>query len=127
MIDNTSEVLAMINNKIERKLTKVGMLVSSDAKNRAPVDLGNLRRSIEYNVNMQEKEVVIGTNTEYAPYQEFGTGIYNEDGNGRQTPWTYRTPDGRVFTTEGNKPQPFLRPAFEENIQKIREILESDE
>ncbi len=60
--------------------------------------------------------------TPYPWFIEAGTGRYfdppeTEDpypAGGRQTPWVYYNPDyGTFFTTEGNKPQPFLGPAYE--------------
>lgn len=35
----------------------------------------------------QDMSIEVYTNSEYAPYIEYGTGIYASAGNGRQTPW----------------------------------------
>lgn len=102
-------------------LEKACLLVENAAKENAPVSTGNLRRSITHEINGNEG--IIGTNVEYAPYVEFGTGLFATDGNGRDTPWKYQTADGQWYTTKGQKPQPFLGPALELNKDKILDIF----
>ncbi|MGM9937488.1 MAG: HK97-gp10 family putative phage morphogenesis protein [Candidatus Ornithomonoglobus sp.] len=87
---------------------------------------GALKASITHEIVQEGKELVgyVGTNTEYAPYQEFGTGKFAENGDGRETPWAYtdeRT--GETIWTAGNKPKPFLRPALADNRDKVKEAL----
>lgn len=50
---------------------RVALEVMKDAKQFAPVDTGNLRRSITATGDGTDWQV--GTNVEYAVYQEFGT------------------------------------------------------
>ena len=57
-------------------LTKVGNMIQETAKSNCPVDTGQLRNSIE--VSKQENVVFIGTNVEYAPYVEYGTGYLGD-------------------------------------------------
>ena len=99
------------------------ILIADQAKLLAPVwqgaGGGRLRSNIEtsspyYDSGSGNIVVRVGTNTEYAPYVEFGTGIYAESGLGRKTPWRYYSPRmGRFVRTVGMKPKPFLRPAFD--------------
>jgi len=106
------------------RLTLAGELVEGTAKVFCPVDLGNLRSSINYNVNKADLSVTIGTAVEYAPYVEFGTGEYAENGQGRKGGWFYTDDQGKSRFTFGNKPQPFLRPALYNNKQMITKILQ---
>lgn len=54
-----------------------------------------------------------------AKFLENGTGIYREDGTGRQTPWVYWSEKLQRFVfTRGMKPRPHWRPAYE--IQKMK-------
>lgn len=69
--DNTDEVMKKIDAGIERGLTAVGLQAASRAAEYAPKDTGRLRDSISSKV--EGKSAVIGTDVEYAPYQEFGT------------------------------------------------------
>ena len=77
---------------IHEPLTKACLLVESEAKNKVPVDTGALRRSI--NTKIYDTYGVVGTNLEYAPYVEFGTGLFASNGDGRKTPWSYQSADG---------------------------------
>lgn len=67
---------AELNNAIKeakaRALEIVGGKAETYAKQLAPVDTGNLRNSITHE-QLDEDTEVIGTNVEYAPYQELGT------------------------------------------------------
>ena len=102
-------------------LTQACLVVERDAKINAPADTGELRQSITFEVS--DNEGVVGTNLYYAPYVEYGTGIYAVDGNGRQDAWSYQDVEGNWHTTIGQKPQPFLEPALMDNEKKIYDIF----
>lgn len=101
------EILA--NLDISKALNKACLVVENEAKRLCPVDTGDLRSSITHEVNNDVG--IVGTNKEYAPYVEYGTGIFAVEGNGRDTPWSYQDDEGNWHTTIGQKPQPFLEPA----------------
>ena len=118
------EVESKIDLATKAGLTVAAMLVQGQAKLLCPVDLGRLRNSITYRIGMNEAS--IGTNLEYAPYVEFGTGIYAE-GGGRQTPWVYfDEKEKKFFRTRGRKPKPYLRPALDENKQEIIDLFQKE-
>jgi HK97 gp10 family phage protein len=121
--DDTTKTTEEFKAKIETALFALGEFLVSEAKQNAPVDLGQLRASIGYDVETTENKVKYGTNVEYAPYVEFGTGLYAENGEGRKTPWTYEK-NGQFYTTQGQKPQPYMRPAVLDNISQIERIIE---
>lgn len=106
-------------------ITKASIFVEGRAKLNTPVDTGNLRKSIRYDVSRSGRVVTgqVGTNVEYAPFIEFGTGIYASGGGGRKTPWFVELPDGTGFFTRGNKPTFFLTRSLTENKQKIRTLV----
>lgn len=106
------------NDYLRQGMSQAGALVSNEAKKKAPKDTGELRRSIEFEVSRDGLECVVYSNKEYAPYVELGTGIHAVKGNGRKKKWRYKGKDGWV-TTSGNKPQPFMEPAFTENREEI--------
>lgn len=87
-------------------------------------DTGALSRSITSKVETSGDDVagIVFTPLEYAPYVEYGTGLFAEN-TGRQDAWSYQDDKGNWHTTSGQKPQPFLRPALNENREKITEIL----
>ncbi len=87
--------------------------VQSNAKRNCPVDTSHLRNSITVEKIPDGYEV--GTNVEYAPYQEYGTGRrgdtsvehvlekeHKKDGKGT----------GEFYPYKGIPPQPFLYPAL---------------
>ncbi len=71
--DNSEEVLEALHDKVVDWLEAIGEDAAGTAADRAPVDTGRLKGSISHAVVESEKAVYIGTNVEYAPYQEFGT------------------------------------------------------
>lgn len=126
VILNLDRLLSKFDNlenlDIEATLEKACLLVENDAKRKCPVDTGQLRASITHEVEGQTG--IVGTNVEYAPYVEYGTGIHARDGNGRQTPWAYQdTETGEWIWTKGQKPQPFLEPSLLENEKKIKRLF----
>ena len=124
--DHSSEVSAEIKAALLRGLEKCGLAAEGYAKKLCPVDTGNLRNSITHVVDEDEPAVYIGTNVEYAPYVELGTGIYAEGGGGRPTPWVYQDAKGNWHYTRGNKAHPFLKPALADHTQTYKNIFEDE-
>lgn len=110
---------------IEKAMGKACAVVEAAAKQNAPKDTGALRRSISSKVEVEGKEVIgtIFTPLEYAPYIEYGTGLFAESGGRKDVPWYYQDDKGEWHSTSGMKPQPFMRPAIEDNRNKIIKIL----
>lgn len=113
-------------NTLESNMKKACALVEGAARENAPKDTGALRRSIESKVESSNNEVVgiVFSPLEYAPYVEFGTGLFAEKGGRKDVPWAYKDDKtGELIFTKGQKPQPYLRPALHNNREKIKEIL----
>ena len=100
-------------------------IVESAAKDKAPKDTGALRRSITSKVEVNGSEIdgTVFTPLEYAAFCEYGTGLFAENGNGRKTPWVYMDDKGNYHYTRGQHPQPYMRPALEENKDKIINMI----
>ena len=98
--DNSREIANDIKSALLRWLETCGLVAEGYAKKLAPVDTGNLRNSITHEVDDGEPAVYIGTNVEYAPYQELGT-IHI-------------------------KAQPFLKPAVANHANKFRKVFEKE-
>lgn len=123
-IDNSGEILREFGEAVQRALERVGEQAEGYAKDLAPVDTGQLRNSISHAVDESEPAAYIGTNLEYAPYVELGTGQYNPQG--RPTPWVYQDAKGDWHWTAGNPAQPFLAPAVKDHQQTYRNIIEDE-
>lgn len=76
-IDNTNTVLERVGDVKVRALMRCGAQVENYAKQDAPVDTGRLRNSIQHEME-NDDTVDIGTDVEYAIYQELGTSKVKE-------------------------------------------------
>lgn len=119
LVDNSEEVLKLFTEAGKRALERCGMQGEGYAKDLCPVDTGNLRNSIGHKVD--GKEAYIGTNSEYGPYVELGTGKYVT--GGRPTPWVYQDSKGKWHRTNGQKAQPYLKPAVADHKQTYQNII----
>lgn len=110
--------------KMADAMGKCCAIVERAAKQKAPKDTGALRRSIQSRVKTTADTVTgeVYSPLEYAPYVEYGTGLFAEQGNGRKdVPWLYEDDKGETHITSGQKPKPYMRPALKENRQKVVE------
>lgn len=103
-------------------LEEWGLVGEGFAKLLCPVDTGNLRNSITHVVAVSENVVYIGTNSEYGVYVELGTGKYYP--GGRPTPWAYQDARGDWHLTNGQRAQPYIKPAVADHISTYRDIAE---
>ena len=71
-VDNINAILEETQAHKERALTKCGAAWESYAKQGAPVDTGRLRNSMTHELEGSDT-VAIGSNIDYAIYQELGT------------------------------------------------------
>ena len=105
-------------------MRKATLLVQRSAKQKAKVDTGRMRASVTPEVRRQGNETlgVVGSNVKYAPFQELGTKPHfvSAANIGK---WAERHGFGYTGLFVTGTPHPFLQPAFEENEQKIVNIL----
>ena len=109
----------------ENALKKACMLVERTAKQKAPKGNGELRRSITSRIDKDGNELkgVVFTPLEYAPYVEYGTGLFAEEQGRQDVPWHYKDDEGNWHSTSGMPPHPYLRPALYENREEILRLL----
>ena len=96
-------------------------LVEAAAKKKAPKISGELRRSITSKVEGNTGTVY--SPLEYAPYIEYGTGLFAEKGGRQDVPWTFQDDEGNWHVTSGIQPMPYMRPALNENRETILRII----
>jgi phage gpG-like protein len=134
--DNTQEILDGVNAAIEKVLTMIGIKAEKYAKALCPVGTvestgkkgyrgGTLRNSITYEVDIESDggTVAVGSNVEYAPYVELGTG-----------PYFTVPPDWETFkSTQGSgggggyvHARPYLRPAIEDHLGEYADMINSE-
>lgn len=125
-IEGLDEIVEKLDNLVDaesltKALGKACALVERAAKEKAPKGNGELRRSITSKVDGQVG--IVFTPLEYAPYVEFGTGLFAENGGRTDVPWNYQDDEGEWHSTSGMHPQPYMRPALDENREQIKRIL----
>lgn len=125
---------------VQMKMAEVAEHIAEDMRQHLAdgghIDTGNLYNSISTKTERTDKEINayidIGAESDegawYAEFIEFGTGIYNENGDGRQTPWRYQDREGNWHTTSGQQADPFIRPSVAAHIgeldQGIKEAMD---
>lgn len=101
--DYSIRVKAEINDALIAALHEAsGEIVSQTARN-TRVKTGQLKGSWTYNVDESKLESTIGSPLENAIWEEFGTGVYALNGDGRKTAWSYQDEKGDWHTTTGKK------------------------
>lgn len=122
----TKEMERLANpQNLTAALKKACALVERSAKTKAPKGDGHLRRSIQSRIDSEDGELqgVVFTTLEYAPYVEYGTGLFAEEGGRTDVPWLYKDEKGEWHSTSGMEPRPYMRPALDENREQIKRIL----
>lgn len=123
-IDNSDEVLAALQAAKERALEKCGLTAEGYAKRLCPVDTSNLRNSITHATDSHTDAAYVGTDSEYGPYVELGTGKYVA--GGRPTPWAYQDAKGNWHMTHGQRAKPFIKPAVADHQQTYHKIIHDE-
>lgn len=121
--DNSAQVKAEMSKAVMAGLETCGMTAETYAKGLTPRDTGRLINSITHKVVASEKACYIGTNVEYAIWQEIGTGIYASEGGGRQTPWVYTDSKGETHVTRGSHAHHFLKKAASEHSAEYKKLM----
>lgn len=124
LTDRSEEVIAAMKDQVNDWLDLIGEDAASTAADKAPVDTGMLKNSISHAVDESEPAVYIGTNVEYAPYHEFGTGAYAENGAGRKKPWAFKDKDGKWHYTKGVPARHFIQFGATAHKAEYKQLLE---
>lgn len=131
-VDNSAEIIAALHDTCERALWRCGEKAEGYAKDLAPgtgTGTGRLENDISHTEFVKSAgggEMYVGTNVNYAVYQEMGTGKYAENGDGRPTPWCYQDEQGLWHWTAGNRAHPFIKPAIADHGKTYLNILKDE-
>ena len=130
IVDNSDKVMSAKDIAVKMALEAIGARAEKYAKALCPVGTvestgkkgyrgGTLRNSITHEID--EDVVTIGSNVEYAPYVELGTGPYF------QTPPQWEQFSSTKGSGEGTgyvHPRPFLKPAIEDHLDEFKGLAE---
>ena len=155
LTDNSDLYLNALSERIETALEAVGQQAESHAKRNLTAagkrKTGDLINSMDHEVRTSEDAVYIGSNLEYAPYVEHGTGKFGDNGGTGNGWWVYVVGGsgkghvhGKRYTeekarqivailrakgldahmTQGQKPTHFLKNAVTQHSDEYKAIIE---
>lgn len=102
--DYSIKVKDAIGDRINAALEECAGELESAAKRNSRVNTGKTKNSFQHRVNAAEHEAYIGSDDENAIWEEFGTGEYALQGNGRKGGWAYKDEKGDWHFTQGKTP-----------------------
>jgi hypothetical protein len=117
--DYSIEVKDMLQEVANVFLEEAAGEVEAQAKRYSRVDTGQTKRSYTHTVDEANQKAIIGSNSKNAIYEEYGTGEYALNGDGRKTPWVYKNRENEFRTTKGKKANRPLAKAFYKTKHKI--------
>ena len=118
-IDNTIEVIGAIKDAALMFLEESAGELESQAMRNTRVDTGQTKGAWSHKVEESALQAIVGNPLENAIWEEFGTGEYAVNGNGRKTPWRYQDVRGNWHTTTGKRPSRAFEKAKAEAEPKI--------
>jgi hypothetical protein len=86
--------------------------IEAQVKKNTRVSSGQLKNSWTYKVDESKGEAQIGSPLENAIWEEFGTGEYALNDDGRKGGWHYKDDEGKWHHTFGKTPNRALHNAF---------------
>lgn len=120
--DNQIEVKAKMNNIIAATLEEAAGEVESQTKRNTRVKTGKTKNSWRHKV--VENTAYIGSDYDNTIWDEFGTGDYALEGNGRKGGWFYEDEKGNGHYTHGKRPSRAFWKAYVSMKQKIIQLFE---
>lgn len=93
--------------------------LSSQVMRNQRVRTGRTKGSWRYLVDEEKMEAYVASDAMNAVYEEFGTGEYALEGNGRKGGWWYMDEKGKYHFTKGKKPHRPLYRAYTMLKEKI--------
>lgn len=125
--DFSIQVKEALDEKAIAFLYEAAAELKTQAARNSRVDTGQLKGSWDYNVDESGKKATIGSPLENAIWEEFGTGEYAANGDGRKGGWFYVDDKGKGHFTRGKTPNHTLQRAFDSKknaiINRAKEIF----
>lgn len=123
--DYSMQVKTALKDTALAFLEEAGGEVEAQTKRNCTVVTGKTKGSFQHTVDEGSLTVAIGSDYENAIWEEFGTGIYALNGDGRKdVPWIYYDEQGEKHISFGKRPKRMLWNAFQSLQAKIQQIAE---
>lgn len=126
--DYSIEVKGVLNKLAYSVLEEVAGELESQVKRNTAVDTGQTKNSWSHYVRTSKDEytATIGSPLENAIWEEFGTGEYALNGDGRKGGWSYKDEEGHWHHTMGKHPRrPFYKAYTAMKSKIIKHIQET--
>ena len=117
--DNRIGVKAAISGAVTAFLHEACGELEAQTKRNSKVKTGQTKGSYGYVVDETELTGYVGSNYDNAIWEEFGTGEYALNGDGRKGGWRYVDAEGKGHFTYGKRPRRPLFKAFTDLMEKI--------
>lgn len=124
--DNSARCKEEIRQAGLRWLFQCAQIIIKQVIDLSRADTGQTRNSFDYIVDEGALECTIGSPMENAVWEEFGTGIFAEKGNGRKTPWTYKDSKGKWHRTNGKTGTKAFRRSFDARKKQMQDLLSNE-
>lgn len=127
--DNSAKVKAALSDAAIAYLYEAGGELEAQVKRNSRVgDTGQTKNAWTYAVDESKGECVVGNPLENSIWEEFGTGEFALNGDGRKGGWYYQDEkDGTWHHTYGKKPHRAFQRAFNSLknalIRRAEEVL----
>ena len=125
--DNSAKVKDALNDAVIAYLYEAGGELEAQVKRNTRVGSGQLKNSWNYIVDESKGETVIGSPLENAIWEEFGTGEWVVNNDGRKGGWYYKDDEGKWHHTYGKEPNRAFLSAFNSLknalIRRAEEVL----
>ena len=118
--DFSIQVKKAIEEKALKFLEEAASEVESQARRNSRVDTGQLKGSWTHIVDEAAQKATIGSPLENAIWEEFGTGEYAANSDGRKGGWYYVDDVGNGHFTHGKTPNRTLQRAFDQKKTVIQ-------
>lgn len=114
----------MMNDAAIAGLYEAASMIMSQTKRNSRVDTGQTKNAWTYVVDEKELVATVGNPEENAIWEEFGTGEYSLNKNGRKRGWWYTDEKGERHFTYGKTPNRTLFNTFVMKQTAVIKVLQ---
>lgn len=123
--NNTEKIKKALGDASKQFLTDAGQIIRSQVRDLSRRKTGQLKDSFNYQLTNDKGDMVVkvGSPLENAIWEEFGTGEYALEGNGRKGGWYYEDEKGEGHFTHGKTPSRALYYAIKNSKPTIESLF----
>jgi len=125
-IDHSEEVKGLIAELAQSSLEEACGELEAQVKRNTKVKTGQTKNSWQHRVSKSGEDYVgaVGSDYENTIWEEFGTGDYALNGDGRKGGWFYEDEEGNGHFTHGKKPRRPFHKAYTTLKSKLIKFIQ---